>query len=98
MWLPLRAPAILRLCGMKALPLPRGTDGWLKGLLFVSEIYIEHGRRRIPPINCSYYLGENGSSSANIYCLLKQTQETNREVLQMWSRDSIQEEKVVPAL
>lgn len=44
---------VARLCGMKALPLHHAgtslhcTDGWLKGLLFVSWFCIWQGRRRI---------------------------------------------------
>lgn len=50
---PLHRVSTPRLCGMKALPLHHAgtslhcTDGWLKGLLFVSWFCIWQGRRRI---------------------------------------------------
>lgn len=80
---------VARLCGMKALPLHHAgtslhcTDGWLKGLLFVSWFCVWQGRRRmrwltaVITLRRKDYLSQTFSKPSTVF-LNKRRKQTNK--------------------
>lgn len=101
-----RVPCRLRACaGWKLFPFHAGTslhctDGWLKGLLFVSWFYVWQGRRRIRWLTAvitlrrTDYLSQTFSKPSTVF-LNKHRKQTNKQssANNMWSRDRTQEQE-----